>query len=67
MSATIEPQAAPGCTHAFASGPFRLLPARLLLERGQPVRLGSRTLDLLAALIERAGEVVSNEELIAGV
>src|SRR5260221_10184411 len=47
-------------------GPFRLLAAsRLLLEGGAPVRLGSRVFDILAALVERAGEVVGKEELIA--
>jgi DNA-binding winged helix-turn-helix (wHTH) protein len=47
-------------------GAFRLLPAQLLLlEGGKPVRLGSRALAILIALVERAGEVVSKEELIA--
>src|SRR5258708_23036692 len=51
---------------AFSFGPFRLFPARrLLLEGEQPVRLGSRAFDILAALVERAGEVTSKEELIA--
>ena len=49
-------------------GPFRLLaPQRLLLEGDQPVRLGSRALDILAVLAENAGRVVSKEELIARV
>ena len=52
--------------HAIAFGPFRLLAAqRLLLEGDKPVRLGSRAFDILAALVERAGEVVSKGELIA--
>src|SRR6478752_9541263 len=47
-------------------GPYRLLPAqRLLLEGNTPVRLGSRAFDILTALLERAGEVVGKEELIA--
>src|SRR4051812_14716680 len=47
-------------------GPFRLLAAqRLLLEGDKPVRLGSRAFDILAALVERAGEVVGKAELIA--
>src|SRR5439155_15932032 len=46
--------------------PFRLLPAqRLLLEGDTPVRLGSRAFDILAVLVERAGEVVGKEQLIA--
>src|SRR5271154_2520117 len=52
--------------HAITFGPFRLIAAhRLLLEGDKPVRLGSRAFDVLAALVERAGEVVSKEELIA--
>jgi predicted ATPase/DNA-binding winged helix-turn-helix (wHTH) protein len=52
--------------HAISFGPYRLLAAqRLLLERDRPVRLGSRAFDILTALIERAGEVVGKEELIA--
>ena len=52
--------------HAISFGPFRLLPARRLLVEGDtPVRLGSRASDILAALVERAGEVVSKEEPLA--
>src|SRR3954467_12826878 len=52
--------------HTASFGPFRLLPGqRLLLEGDKPVRLGSRAFDILAALIERSGEVVGKEELIA--
>src|SRR6266581_5425420 len=47
-------------------GPFRLLaPQRLLLEGDQPVRLGSRAFDILTSLVERAGEVVGKDELMA--
>jgi predicted ATPase/DNA-binding winged helix-turn-helix (wHTH) protein len=47
-------------------GPFRLVAAqRLLLEGDKPVRLGGRAFDILTALVERAGEVVGKEELIA--
>src|SRR6266851_2938572 len=52
--------------HAISFGPFRLLVAqRLLLEADNPVRLGSRAFDILAALVERPGEVVGKEQLIA--
>src|SRR6202163_2720330 len=55
-------------TQVLAFGPFRLLPAqRMLLEGNAPVRLGSRALDILIALVERPGEVVSKEELVARV
>ena len=47
-------------------GPFRLLPRqRLLLEAGKPVHIGSRCLDLLIALVERPGELLSKDELIS--
>ena len=40
--------------HEISFGPFRLLPTRrLLLEGNEPVRLGSRALDLLIALRQR--------------
>ena len=40
---------------AVSFGPFRLIPAqRLLLEGDKAVRLGSRALDILIALVERA-------------
>jgi predicted ATPase/DNA-binding winged helix-turn-helix (wHTH) protein len=53
---------------AISFGSFRLLPSqRLLLEGDQPVRLGSRALDILAVLAENAGRVVAKEDLIARV
>ncbi|MBV8399702.1 MAG: winged helix-turn-helix domain-containing protein, partial [Acetobacteraceae bacterium] len=49
-------------------GPFRFHPARHLLLEGETlVRLGSRVLEILAALVERPGEMVSKDELIARV
>jgi predicted ATPase/DNA-binding winged helix-turn-helix (wHTH) protein len=51
---------------AISFGPFRLVAAqRLLLEGDKPVRLGSRAFDILTALVERAGELVGKDELIA--
>ena len=48
-----------------AFGPFVLSPDERLLQRnGAPVRLGGRALDLLIALIDEAGRVVSKKELI---
>ena len=53
---------------AIKFGPFLLLAEeRLLLEGDRPVRLGSRAFDILVFLIERAGELVGKEELIARV
>jgi predicted ATPase/DNA-binding winged helix-turn-helix (wHTH) protein len=50
---------------ALAFGPYLLLRSqKMLLENGRGVRLGNRALDLLIALAERAGEVVSKNELI---
>jgi predicted ATPase/DNA-binding winged helix-turn-helix (wHTH) protein len=50
----------------FGFGSFRLLPrTRQLLENDRVVRLGSRAMDLLLALVERSGEMVSKSELIA--
>ena len=52
----------------LAFGPYRLAPSsRTLSRNGQPVPLNGRAFDLLLALVERAGEVVSKEELIARV
>jgi DNA-binding response OmpR family regulator len=48
----------------FAFGPFRLYPAeRLLLKEEKPVRLGSRALEILIALVERAGQTVLKDQL----
>jgi DNA-binding winged helix-turn-helix (wHTH) protein len=52
----------------FAFGPYRLFPAQqLLLEGDSPVRLGGRARDLLIALIEQAGQVMTKEALSARV
>jgi DNA-binding winged helix-turn-helix (wHTH) protein len=51
---------------AFAFGSFRLIPAqRMLLSNGKPVRLGSRAFDILVALVERAGETIPRNQLVA--
>jgi DNA-binding winged helix-turn-helix (wHTH) protein len=53
---------------AILFAPLRLLPAqRLLLPGDKAVDLGSRTLDILVALVRRPGELVRNEELMARV
>jgi DNA-binding winged helix-turn-helix (wHTH) protein len=46
-------------------GAYRLSPTeRLLLNGGEPVQLGGRAFDILVALTERAGQVVSKTELM---
>ena len=55
-------------TEIVQFGPFRLFPAARVIERdGAPIELGSRALDILIVLVERAGEIVSNKELISRV
>jgi predicted ATPase/DNA-binding winged helix-turn-helix (wHTH) protein len=55
-------------SRAILFGPFRLLPAqRLLLRNSEPVRLGSRAFDILTALLDRPGELVTKNELISRV
>lgn len=49
-------------------GPFRLSPAKREIERdGVPLALGDRAMDILIALVERPGEIVSHRDLIARV
>jgi len=50
----------------FSFGPFCLIPVRqLLLRNGISVRLGSRALTILTAVVERRGELVTRDELMA--
>ncbi|MRV71919.1 tetratricopeptide repeat protein [Duganella sp. FT92W] len=52
----------------FLFGSFRLVPAeRALYGSGGAVRLHGRAFDLLLALVERAGEVIAKDELLARV
>jgi predicted ATPase/DNA-binding winged helix-turn-helix (wHTH) protein len=52
----------------IAFGSFRLYPTQqLLLDGDKHVRLGSRARDILITLLERPGEVIKKEELIARV
>ena len=49
-------------------GAFRVLPSGRRLEReGREVKIGSRAFDVLVTLLERAGEVLSKEVLMARV
>ena len=47
-------------------GPYTLDPiARSLTQKGEPVAIGGRALDLLIALVDRRGELVSKKTLLA--
>jgi len=49
----------------IAFGPFRLHPARhLLLKGARPVPIGSRALEILITLVDRAGELVTKDRLV---
>jgi DNA-binding winged helix-turn-helix (wHTH) protein len=53
----------PATTYCF--GACRFIPARqLLLHRDTPIRVGSRAIDLLHALVRRPGAVVTKDQLI---
>ena len=53
---------------SLSFGPFDFIPAqRLLMRDGTALRLGSRAFDVLNTLVERAGDVVSKEDIIAAV
>lgn len=55
-------------SESFSFGPYRLLPMQRRLERaGAAVRLGDRAFDLLCALIERAGDLLTHRELMSRV
>jgi DNA-binding response OmpR family regulator len=60
----LAPETRSGRRFAILFGPFSLLTVqRLLLDGDKPVRLGGRAFDILADLVDRAGEVVTVEEL----
>src|SRR3982075_2227284 len=65
----VDPQfKGPISQDAICFGPFRLSTTERVLEKeGIPVRLGSRALDILVALVERPAEVVTKKELFARV
>lgn len=50
----------------IAFGRFRLSTAeRLLQQNGQPIKLSGRAIDILIALVRRAGEIVDKRDLMA--
>ena len=57
-----------GAGRAVSFGPFQLYPAQQLLREGDSqIALGNRAMEILIALVERAGDLVSKEALIARV
>src|ERR1700750_3366913 len=55
----VEPE-----TYVF--GAYELMPARRqLLQAGRPLTLGSRALDILTVLVESAGTVIANRQIMA--
>jgi DNA-binding winged helix-turn-helix (wHTH) protein len=53
---------------SIAFGPFRVVPHRReLLVQGEPLKLGGRAFDVLMALIEARGAIVSKDALMARV
>jgi predicted ATPase/DNA-binding winged helix-turn-helix (wHTH) protein len=51
--------------HCISFGSFDFYPARqLLLDAGKPVRIGGRACDILMALVEKQGQIVSKQELL---
>src|SRR6202051_4364717 len=60
--------ASPGPPERYRFGPFELQPdKRRLLKDGAAISLRPRAFDLLAALVERAGHLVTKDELLAQV
>ena len=67
MRATEATDQQPGpADSAIAFGPFRLHPDRhLLLKNDRLVLIGARALEILIALVEQAGELVTKDQLVA--
>src|ERR1700730_15425096 len=68
MSSTSSKPVDGSAIRVISFGPFFLLPdQRQLLEVDKLLNIGSRALDILLALVERPGELISKEELMARV
>lgn len=51
---------------SYSFGPFILVPERQSLTKAEaPVRIGSRAVEILSALVERPGELVSKAQLMS--
>src|SRR2546425_1096309 len=60
-----QPVTEPTLSSSYRFGSFELQPnERRLLAGGEPVVLGPRAFDLLIALVERPGQLVTKEELL---
>src|SRR5207302_1772466 len=60
-----QPMSEPTRSSGYRFGTFELQPnERRLLAGGEPVVLGPRAFDLLVALVERPGQLVTKEELL---
>ncbi len=65
---TAIPTSGPRTREVVSFGPFRLFPSeRVLKKADETVKLGSRAFDILLVLVQHAGEVVGQRELIAKV
>jgi predicted ATPase/DNA-binding winged helix-turn-helix (wHTH) protein len=65
---TAIPTRGPRTQKVVSFGPFRLFSSeRVLKKADETVKLGSRALDILLVLVEHAGEVVGQRELVAKV
>src|SRR6516165_6506793 len=68
LSAQVYPIVDAMPDRAINFGPFRLLPEQHLLFEGEKsIRVGSRALDILTALAERPGDMITKDELVAKV
>src|SRR5258706_15969594 len=57
--------ASPGPPQPYRFGPFELQPdKRRLLKDGETISLRPRAFDLLVALVDRAGQLVTKDELL---
>lgn len=66
LSVSLPSKTGSPTSRSFAFDEFVLSPERqLLLNRGIPVRIGGRALDLLTALVERPGELVDKQVLMS--
>ena len=68
MKAMPDAVSASNLNEVVSFGPYSLDPVRHVLREGdKTLRLGSRALEILITLVERAGEIVSKNELLSRV